>query len=97
MAWLARHVGEARQVQLVGDGDRLGRAVAVPGQNQVRLATARVVAIEGIGTESAAEFQYRCKSEGIGSPAQDSIFRFRMIEPGSAIDCSSWQAALSGG
>jgi hypothetical protein len=45
---LARHVGEPRQVQLVCDGHRLGRAVTVLGQNQVRLAAARVVPFEGI-------------------------------------------------
>jgi hypothetical protein len=45
---LPRHVGEARQVQLVCDGHRLGRAVAVLGQNQVRFTAARVVALEGI-------------------------------------------------
>jgi hypothetical protein len=47
---LARHVGETRQVQLVRDGHRLGRAVAVLGQNQVRLTAAGIIALEGIGS-----------------------------------------------
>jgi hypothetical protein len=46
---LSRHVGEPRQVQLMRDGDGLGRAVAVLGQNQVRLSPTRIVAIEGVG------------------------------------------------
>jgi hypothetical protein len=46
---LPRHVGEPRQVQLVCNGHRLGRAVAVLGQNQVGLAAARVIALERIG------------------------------------------------
>jgi hypothetical protein len=45
---LPRHVGEARQVQLVGDGNRLGRAVTVLGQNEIRFPTARVVTLEGV-------------------------------------------------
>jgi hypothetical protein len=45
-----RHVGEARKMQLVSNSHRLGRAVAMLGQNQVCLTAARVVAIEGIGS-----------------------------------------------
>jgi hypothetical protein len=43
-----RHVGEPRQMQLVSDSHRLGRAVAMLGQNQIGLAAARIVAFEGI-------------------------------------------------
>lgn len=43
-----RHVGESRQVQLMGDGHRLGRAVAVFGENEIRLSPARVVALERV-------------------------------------------------
>src|ERR1700758_3943772 len=34
LLWSPGHVGESRQVQLVRDSDRLGRAVAMLGQNQ---------------------------------------------------------------
>ena len=47
---LPRHVRELGQVQLVGDDDRARRAVAVLGQDQVGLAAARVVGVEGIGS-----------------------------------------------
>ena len=42
-------VGEAAVVQLVGDGDRARRTVAVLGQDEVRLARAGVVALERVG------------------------------------------------
>ena len=41
------HVGEAREVTLEGDGDRVGRAVAVLGDDEVRLAGARRVLLVG--------------------------------------------------
>jgi hypothetical protein len=44
-----RHVGESRQVQLMRDGDRLGRTVTVFGQNEVRFPTTWVVTLERIG------------------------------------------------
>lgn len=43
-----RHIGEPRQMQLMGHGHCLGRAVAMLGENQVGLAAARVVALECI-------------------------------------------------
>jgi hypothetical protein len=43
-----RHVGEPRQVQLVGNRHRLGRPVAMLSQNQVRLTAAGIVTLEGI-------------------------------------------------
>ena len=43
-----RHVGEARQVQLMRDGDRLGRTVTVFGENEIRLSATRVVALERV-------------------------------------------------
>src|SRR5947199_2850473 len=42
-------VGEAAVVQLVGDGDRAGGAVAVLGEDEIGLARAGVVALEGVG------------------------------------------------
>lgn len=42
------HVGEPRQVQLMRDGHRLGRAVTMFGQNEVRFSPTRVVAVECI-------------------------------------------------
>jgi hypothetical protein len=45
---LSRHVGEPRQVQLMCDSHRLGRTVAVLGENQVRLTTTRIVALESV-------------------------------------------------
>jgi hypothetical protein len=47
---LPRHVGESREMQLMRDGDSLGRTVTVLGQNQVRLSPAWIVAIERIRT-----------------------------------------------
>jgi hypothetical protein len=40
------HAFEARRVQLMRDGGRLGRAVAVIAQDQIRLAATRVVTVE---------------------------------------------------
>jgi hypothetical protein len=45
---LPRHVGEPRQVQLVGNRHRLGRPIAMLSQNQVRLTAAGIVTLEGI-------------------------------------------------
>src|SRR5260370_1284852 len=48
-ALLLGHVREARQVQLVRDGNGLGRTVAVLGQNQVCLSGSGAVAVVTIG------------------------------------------------
>ena len=45
-----RHVGEPRQVQLVRNRYGLRRAVTVFGQNEIRLTTTRIVALERIGS-----------------------------------------------
>ena len=42
------HVGKARQVQLMRDGDGLGWAVTVLAEDQIRLTAARVVPLERI-------------------------------------------------
>jgi len=46
---LPRHIREPRQVQLMRDGDRLRRTVAVFTEDQVRLAAPWIVPLEGIG------------------------------------------------
>lgn len=45
---LVRHIRKPRQMQLVGNGDRLRRSRTVFGDNQVSLTTARVISLERI-------------------------------------------------
>jgi hypothetical protein len=46
--YLPCHVGESRQVQLMRDGDGLGRAVAVLGENEIGFSPAWIVAFERV-------------------------------------------------
>jgi hypothetical protein len=43
-----RHVGESRQMQLVRDGDCLGRAVTVFGEDEISLSPTWIVAVERV-------------------------------------------------